>query len=95
MTYNCEVIRAEWLSRDGKVILVSLVDNRERHRVECEESEVDLKADLLVADLEKLLGITHPASRAPAFASRRAQGRHLWLVSPSSPADAPRQGRTG
>lgn len=75
MPGNVEVVRADWLSCTGKVILVSLVNNREHYRVECDEADVERTADLLWADLRKRVSIT-PAPRA----SRRAVA-YLHVVS--------------
>ena len=68
---NKEVVRAEWLSSTGRVILVSLVNNCERHRVECDEGEVENVADILWADL---------ADIAPPPVARKRAGPNLTLI---------------
>ena len=49
------VVRATWLSRARKVILVAIgPDNCERYRVECDTDEVERVSDLMWRDTEDL-----------------------------------------
>lgn len=83
MALNCEVIRADWLTWNKKVILVALVDNCEWHTAFCDESEVDATADSLWAALHDHFGVM---LRVPAVSS--PVRRHLELVGFSEAAQA-------
>src|SRR5688572_16604878 len=51
---DARVVRASWLTRDRKVILVAIgPDNCERYRVKCDEPEVANVAELMWRDTEE------------------------------------------
>lgn len=67
-----KILQAEWLSSTGRVLLIAVVDNRERYRVECDEEDADRLADVMWLDLEYHLRVYEPQ-----LAPRKTRARRV------------------